>query len=118
VQGLSQNPGTGDSPHAGKQDAGHWGGKYQHHGDCPHHTGDLRSGLREPGTKQQQLPRQWLQLTQGFLPSPCRPSRGDWAPQGCSALLVGLLYLAHVSVHLFIKLSLKLQLLLSPAPES
>lgn len=52
------------------------------------------------------------------FPHPCRPRSGDWASQGCPALFVGLLYLAHISVHLFIKLSLKLQLLLSPAPES
>ena len=57
-------------------------GSYQPHGDCPHHTGDLRSGLRELGRKQQQHPQQWLQLMQGFLPlAPAGPEVGTGLPR-------------------------------------
>lgn len=79
---------------------------YQPHGDCPHHTGDLRSGLRELGRKQQQHPWWWLQLTQGFLPlAGAGPEVGTELPRTAQQTLVGLPYLAHISVHLFIKLS-------------
>ena len=105
-------------PHAGKQDARHWGGKLPaSQGLSTSHRWSQKwaEGTWEKATAASPA----MAAAHAGLPSPCpcRPRSGDWASQGCSAPLVGLLYFAHISVHLFIKLS-KTSTALSPAPES